>query len=38
MTKQSTIDKFIEMHLTSMSDALITQMDDPRMKDVSFED
>lgn len=38
MTKQSTIDKLIEMRLTSMSDAFITQMDDPKMKDVSFED
>ena len=26
------------MRLTSMSDAFITQMDDPRMKDVPFED
>ena len=38
MTNQSTIDKLIEMRLTSMSDAFITQMDDPKMKDVSFED
>jgi len=38
MTKQSTIDKLIEMRLTSMSDAFITQMDDPKMKDVPFED
>ena len=38
MTNQSTIDKLIEMRLTSMSDAFITQMDDPRMKDVPFED
>ena len=38
MTKQSTIDKLIEMRLTSMSDGFITQMDDPKMKDVSFED
>ena len=37
MTNQSTIDKLIEMRLTSMSDAFITQMDDPRMKDVPFE-
>ena len=34
MTNQSTIDKLIEMRLTSMSDAFITQMDDPKMKDV----
>jgi hypothetical protein len=26
------------MRLTSMSDAFITQMNDPKMKDVSFED
>ena len=38
MTNQSTIDKLIEMRLTSMSDAFITQMNDPKMKDVSFED
>ena len=38
MTKQSTVDKLIEMRLTSMSDGFITQMDDPKMKDVSFED
>lgn len=38
MTNQSTIDKRIEMRLTSMSDAFITQMDDPKMKDVPFED
>ena len=38
MTNQSTIDKLIEMRLTSMSDAFIIQMKDPKMKDVSFED
>ena len=38
MTNQSTIDKLIEMRLTSMSDAFITQMNDPRMKEVDFED
>ena len=38
MTNQSTIDKLIEMRLTSMSDAFIVQKDDPKMKDVSFED
>ena len=38
MTNQSTIDKLIEMRLTSMSDAFITQMEDPKMKDLSFED
>ena len=38
MTTQSTIDKLIEMRLTSMSDAFRTQMDDPRMKEIPFED
>lgn len=38
MTIQSTIDKLIEMRLTSMADAFITQRDDPKMKDLSFED
>lgn len=38
MTNQSTIDKLIEMRLTAMSDAFITQNNDPRMRGVSFED
>ena len=38
MTTQSTIDKLIEMRLTSMSDAFLTQLQDARMKDLSFED
>ena len=38
MTTQSTIDKLIEMRLTSMSDAFRIQMDDPKMKEISFED
>ena len=38
MTDQATIDKLIEMRLTAMSDAFITQLKDPKMKDVSFED
>ncbi len=38
MTIQSTIDKLIEMRLTSMADSFITQKDDPKMKDISFED
>ena len=38
MTIQSTIDKLIEMRLTSMADAFITQKDDPKMKDLAFED
>lgn len=38
MTTQSTIDKLIEMRLTSMSDAFRTQMEDPKMKGIPFED
>ena len=38
MTNQSTIDKLVEMRLTAMSDAFITQMNDSKMKEVSFED
>ena len=34
MTTQSTIDKLIEMRLTSMSDAFRIQMEDPKMKDI----
>lgn len=38
MTNQSTIDKLIEMRLTTMSDAFRNQMKDPKIKDVPFED
>lgn len=38
MTNQSTIDKLIEMRLTSMADAFRNQLDDPTLKQVSFED
>ena len=38
MTIQSTMDKLIEMRLTAMSDAFRNQIDDPKMKDVPFED
>ena len=38
MTNQSTIDKLIEMRLTSMADAFRIQMDDATMKEVPFED
>lgn len=38
MTTQSTIDKLIEMCLTSMSDAFLTLMQDPKMKELPFED
>ena len=38
MTNQSTIDKLIEMHLTSMADAFPNQMNDPKCKEIPFED
>lgn len=38
MTNQSTIDKLIEMRLTAMSDAFLNQTNDPKMKEISFED
>ena len=38
MINQSTIDKLIEMRLTSMADAFRIQMDDLAMKEVPFED
>lgn len=38
MTTQSTIDKLIEMKLKGMANAFVIQKDDPRMKDVPFED
>jgi len=38
MTNQSTIDKLIEMRLTSMADAFRVQEKDPSMKEMSFED
>ena len=38
MICQSTIDKLIEMRLTSMADAFRIQMDDPSMKDIPSED
>ncbi|MTI53633.1 IS21-like element helper ATPase IstB [Geosporobacter ferrireducens] len=38
MTNQSTIDKLIEMRLTAMSNAFRNQINDPKMKDVPFED
>ena len=38
MTNQSTIDKLIEMWLTAMADAFRNHMDDPKYKDVPFED
>jgi DNA replication protein DnaC len=38
MTNQSTIDKLIEMRLTAMADAFRNQINDPKMKEVPFED
>ncbi len=38
MINQCTNDKLIEMRLTAMADAFRIQMDDPTMKEISFED
>lgn len=38
MTNQSTIDKLIEMRLTAMADAFRSQTNDPKLKEVPFED
>ena len=38
MITQSTVDKLIEMRLTTMCDAFITQQDDPKMRGIPFED
>lgn len=38
MTNQNTIDKLIEMRLTTMADSFRIQLDDPAMKDVPFDD
>lgn len=38
MTNQSTIDKLLEMRLTAMADAFRIQLDDPKMKEIPFED
>ena len=38
MTNQSTIDKLIEMRLTALADAFRNQLNDPKYKDVAFED
>ena len=38
MINQSTIDKLIEMRLSSIADAFRIQMNDTAMKEVSFED
>ena len=38
MTNQSTIDKLIEMRLTTMADAFRSQLNDPKFKEIPFED
>ena len=38
MTNQSTIDKLIEMRLTTMADLFRNQLGDPEFKEASFED
>ena len=38
MTNQSTIDKLIEMRLTAMADAFRNQLNDPKFKEIPFED
>lgn len=38
MTNQSTIDKLIEMRLTTMAEAFRNQLNDTKMRDVPFED
>lgn len=38
MTNQSTIDKLIEMRLTTMADAFHNQLENPKFRDISFED
>mgnify|MGYP000276130571 FL=1 len=38
MTNQSTIDKLIEMHMTSMADAFRNQMQDISMEEIPFDD
>ena len=38
MTNQSTSDKLTEMRLTAMADAFRNQLDDPKFREVPFED
>lgn len=38
MTNQSTINKLIEMRLTALADAFRNQMNDPKMKEIPFDD
>jgi DNA replication protein DnaC len=38
MTNQSTINKLIEMRLSTLANALRNQLNDPKMKEIPFED
>ena len=38
MPNQSTMDKLIEMRLTAMADAFRSQLNDPKFKEIPFED
>ena len=38
MTNFGTIDKLVEMHMSAMANAFRLQLEDPQMKDISFED
>ena len=38
VTNQSTMDKLIEMRLTAMADAFRSQLNDPKFKEIPFED
>lgn len=38
MTNQSTLNKLVEMRLTALADAFRNQLNDPKMKEVPFED
>jgi DNA replication protein DnaC len=38
MTNQSTLNKLMEMRLTALADAFRNQLNDPKMKEVPFED
>lgn len=38
MTNQSTMDKLIEMRLTAMADGFRSQLNDPKFKEIPFED
>lgn len=38
MTNEATLNKLIEMHLSTMADAFRLQLNDPSMADIPFED